>query len=384
MRVLVIGGGIGGVTAAVALRRAGHSVALFERAREPGEVGAGIVLWGNAVAALRELGAHAPVLACSGVMRQGELRSARGAVLSAQRVEDWDRELGEVSVVVHRAELLQALLAQLPADVVRFGAACSGFDLESGGEAIVARFEDGHVERGDILVGADGIHSVVRRVLEPGLGPPRYAGYTCYRAVVPFADASVPLGYLNETWGRGRRFGLLRLDPARVYWFATLDAPRGERDPSQEVARARLAELFRDWWGPIPALIAATPPAALLRNDILDRAPTRRWGAGRATLLGDAAHPTTPNIGQGACLAIEDALVLARELQRGPTVPAALRRYERARQPRTAEITRFSWWLGRAGQERRAPLAFLRDRLLALTPMSAIRRRHRRYVGFRA
>ena len=379
MRCLVVGAGIGGVTLALALRRAGFETVVYERAPAPREVGAGIVLWGNAIAVLRSLGVAEAVLAAAGPMGEGELRAADGRVLSRQRVALWDRALGETSATLHRAELLEILLAALPGAPVRFGHEC--VEVAPGPERVALRFANGVRDEGDVVIGADGIHSAVRRSLvdEP---PPRYAGYTCWRAVVSVPESLVPEGYLCETWGRGRRFGWLRLAHGRVYWFATVDAPAGGHDASPAAALEELARGFAGWWGPIPALIAATEPERLLRNDILDRPPRRGLGRGRVTLLGDAAHPTTPNIGQGACLAIEDAAALARELGRG-AAEAALRRYEKLRHARTAEIVRFSWRLGRVGQWSNPTLCALRDRALALTPMSAIRRRHERYVGFR-
>lgn len=379
MRCLVVGAGIGGVTLALALRRAGFETVVYERAPAPREVGAGIVLWGNAIAVLRSLGVAEAVLAAAGPMGEGELRAADGRVLSRQRVALWDRALGETSATLHRAELLEILLAALPGAPVRFGHEC--VEVVPGPERVALRFANGVRDEGDVVIGADGIHSAVRRALvdEP---PPRYAGYTCWRAVVSVPETLVPEGYVCETWGRGRRFGWLRLARGRVYWFATVDAPAGGHDASPGAALEELARGFAGWWGPIPALIAATEPERLLRNDILDRPPRQGLGRGRVTLLGDAAHPTTPNIGQGACLAIEDAAVLARELGRG-AAEAALRRYEELRRARTAEIVRFSWRLGRVGQWSNPLLCTLRDRVLELTPMRAIRRRHERYVGFR-
>ncbi|MGE0481663.1 MAG: FAD-dependent monooxygenase, partial [Phycisphaerae bacterium] len=253
-----------------------------------------------------------PLRAIGGVMNYGELRTAAGRVLSRQRVAVWDRELGEFCVGVHRAELLALLLGPLDPSRVHFDRRC--VDVIDDGERVRARFANGHADEADLLVAADGLNSVVRAALH-GDHPPRYSGYTCWRGIAQSHNSLIPPGHLCEIWGRGRRFGFLSLGGARVYWFATLNAPPNGRDLDGRAARTSLLSLFGDWFGPPRALLEATPDDAIIRNDILDRPPARNWGRGRITLLGDAAHPTTPNIGQGACMAIEDALVLARALR---------------------------------------------------------------------
>ncbi len=181
---------------------------------------------------------------------------------------------------------------------------------------------DGNEVEGDVLVGADGLHSVVRARLH-GYKPPRYAGYTAWRAVITAPDVPLCPG---ESWGRGARFGHARVPGGRVYVYATRNAPEGVHGPGGELAELR--RIFGAWHDPIPALLTAMEGADILRNDILDRPALRRWGTGRITLLGDAAHPMTPNLGQGACQALEDAVVLARQMGSCGAVEPALRRYE--------------------------------------------------------
>ena len=197
-------------------------------------------------------------------------------------------------------------------------------------------------------------------------GEIRYAGYTAWRGIAPFRTAGLLAG---ETLGRGQRFGLVPIAGDRVYWYATDNVPEGEReDPEQ--AKTRLTNMFARWHAPIPALIAATEAPAILRNDIYDRDPVDRWGEGRVTLLGDAAHPMTPNLGQGGCQAIEDALMLARCLAEGGAVDASLRRYESLRIPRTRFIVNASRRIGRAFQMESPVLCRLRDLAIRMTPAS--------------
>ena len=201
---------------------------------------------------------------------------------------------------------------------------------------------------------------------EPPAASQRLAGYTAWRGIAPFRTSGLLAG---ETLGRGQRFGLVPIAGDRVYWYATDNVPEGEsEDPEQ--AKTRLTDMFANWHAPIPALIAATEAPAILRNDIYDRDPVDRWGEGRVTLLGDAAHPMTPNLGQGGCQAIEDALLLARCLAEGGVVDASLRRYESLRIPRTRFIVNASRRIGRAFQMESPILCRLRDLAIRMTPAS--------------
>jgi 2-polyprenyl-6-methoxyphenol hydroxylase-like FAD-dependent oxidoreductase len=259
-------------------------------------------------------------------------------------------------MVVHRADLLAILQRNIPPDAVRLGKRC--VRIAQNGEGVTAEFADGDTAHGDLLIGCDGIRSVVRAQLV-GDGAPVYAGYTAYRAVTPFDPARVVAG---EFWGCGARFGIAPLSGGRVYWFATFNAPAGTHD-APETAHARLRTLFGDWFSPIPEIIAATDPATLLHNDIADRPPLARWSFERVTLLGDAAHPMTPNLGQGACQALEDAVVLAACLDGATNLPTALRAYEQRRIARTTGLVRQSRRIGQVGQWQHPLACALRDAL---------------------
>jgi 2-polyprenyl-6-methoxyphenol hydroxylase-like FAD-dependent oxidoreductase len=339
LRAVIVGGGIGGLTTAFALRRAGLEVVVLEKAGELREIGAGISIWVNAVEALERMGLADAVQAAGREEIEAEIRTSDGATLSRLPL---GKRFGR-NVILTRSALQRVLLAALEeAGVpVRTGAECVGFKQD--GFGVVAFLSDGE-ERGDLLVGADGLNSVIRRRLF-GDERPRYAGFTAWRGMVDLEHHDEAF----EAWGRGSVFGLAGLGRGRFYWYATRNAPEGQAD-SQAGRKAELLERFGGWHEPVPAVILATEEAEILRHDIYDREPLKRWGEGRVTLLGDAAHPMIPNLGQGACQAIEDAAVLAECLRGGTDVVRALRLYEGRRMGRTAWIARRSRLLGRVSQ----------------------------------
>jgi 2-polyprenyl-6-methoxyphenol hydroxylase-like FAD-dependent oxidoreductase len=366
---MIIGGGIGGLSVALALRRAAIPVTIFERQDRLREIGSGLTLWANAVKALQRLGLDDALRAISAPLARFEFWSWRGELLSVLPLRQLTERLGAPSVGVHRADLL-ALLAHALGDCpIELDARCMGFAQE--GDKVTARFADGRTGTSELLIGADGLYSTIRAQLV-GQRPPRYAGYTCWRGVTTFAHEAVSPGITSETLGYGTRFGMLPIGHGRVFWYATANARAGEDDRAAE-RKQTVLDLFRDFRPPIVSLLEATDEAAILRHDIYDRPPLPRWGVGRVTLLGDAAHPPTPNQGQGACQAIEDAIALARCLKEAQDVDtaeeicAALRGYEASRRKRTAQIIRQSRRVGWVLQWRHPVACSLRALALRAT-----------------
>ncbi len=360
MRVIVIGSGIAGLSTAIALRKVGVEVAVYERAPELREVGAGISLWANALRALDHLGAGDSVRTVSLRMTRSEIRGRNGRkVMIAMSSAELERRfaLPEIVRMIHRAELVGALAAHLPAGVARYGHECVSVEGNDSGATV--RFANGHTDAGDVVIGADGIHSVVRASLF-GKEEPRYAGYTCWRGICP-RPAGVEPGYVGEWWGRGKRVGITTLPDDRVYWWATKNAPLHSEMPD---ARAFLAAEFADWADPVPTLVATTPADHYFHNDIIDRPPVRVWSKGRVGVIGDAAHPTTPNLGQGGCVAIEDAVVLARRLAKASDPARGLEAFTAERVARTTAVTRESWRLGSVGQKEGKLTCWMRDAVL--------------------
>ncbi len=405
LHVALIGGGIGGLSAALALRRAGLDVTIFERQPQLRAIGSGLTLWTNAVKILRRLDLFDALAAVSTPLERLEFWSWRGEPLGTLALQPLARKLGAPSVGVHRAELL-ALLADALGDEcpVEVNARCVGFAQDDAGAT--ATFADGRTATYDALVGADGLYSTVRACLW-GPHPPRYAGYTCWRGVATFEHAAITPGISSETIGYGMHFGMLPIGQGRVYWYATMNAREGgegagagegDDDIGQSPAdnpasrKQTVLRLFHRYRPPIAALIEATAAADILRHDIYDRPPARRWGVGRVTLLGDAAHPPTPNQGQGACQAIEDALALARCLQglgtaRAGTkgtdpVATALRSYEARRRARTAGIIRQSRLIGWVLQWHNPMAYVLREAGLRVTTSALITPQFQAVLGY--
>jgi 2-polyprenyl-6-methoxyphenol hydroxylase-like FAD-dependent oxidoreductase len=375
MHTIVIGAGIGGLTTALALKQKGIDVDVYERTPVLTDVGAGISLWPNALKALYQLGLRPALDGVSFVSMDGAVRSRDGTVLSRTTADQFIARLGLPVVVFHRADLL-AVLVDAARDV-RIHTDHEGRDVEQDANGVTVQFANRACARGDVLIGADGLRSVVRdRLGVPG--PLKYSGYTAWRGIAPFETAGLMAG---ETLGSGQRFGLAPIHGNRVYWYATDNVPEGQREPPLET-KARLTRLFADWHEPIPELIQSTGADAILRNDIYDRDAAGRWGSGRITLLGDAAHPMTPNLGQGACQAIEDALVLAHHLSSGSDVEASLRRYESERIPRTRWVVTASRRVGALLQVESRAFGRLRDLALRLTPATATYRTLKRLAGY--
>jgi 2-polyprenyl-6-methoxyphenol hydroxylase-like FAD-dependent oxidoreductase len=365
MRVAVIGAGIGGLTAAAGLSADGHQVVVYERRDEPGAVGAGLTLFGNAFGALDAIGLGDTVRQISS--------DALARMRAGQRVPsgEWLISLppSEMPALrsLHRVELHRALLDALPAGSLRLRlqAAVSA----NGGPTVTVA---GRAERFDLVIAADGLRSDARARLGLDRGV-RYAGYTVWRGVT--TTGIDVRGEGGETWGRGQVFGIVPLPDERIYWFATESTAAGRH---AEDERRAVRERFEDWHPPIRACIDATPADAVLRHDIYDlaRLPVS-FAKGRTVLLGDAAHGMTPNLGQGAGQAIEDAATLTLLLRHDSGLAgldATLARYTASRRKRTQTIWRQSRLMGRVAQLSNPIGAGIRDALLRATPPGLIGR----------
>jgi salicylate hydroxylase len=341
----VVGAGIGGLATCAFLHRSGLSATVYEQAQRLTEVGAGLVVAPNAVRLLRRLGVLPRFLSRAVALEWGwEFRRwENGAVLSAERLSGvCERLYGERTYVTHRADLLAALETAVPDGCLRLGARCTGVEL--GADRARLRFADGGTVDADVVVGADGMHSVVRAaVADPD--PPRDSGVCAFRALVPAEHAPALARRPAQTiWlGPGRHLVHYPVSGRRTVNVVAF-APAGEQVRESWTATASVAEFlaeFAGWDRRVTELVRAAQTPG--RWALLDRAPLARWSAGRATLLGDAAHPMFPFYAQGAAQAIEDAACLAVCLATERADPQrALARYESLRVERTTRIQRLS------------------------------------------
>jgi 2-polyprenyl-6-methoxyphenol hydroxylase-like FAD-dependent oxidoreductase len=374
--IAIVGAGIGGLACALALRRLGYEAQLYEQAPELGEVGAGMGLWCGAVRALEEIGVAKSFWderRCP--FERSEIGTPDGRVLTGFDLTSMTD--AAPSFVVHRARLHAALVAELDAGRITLDARCDGVEQDPDG--VTLRFAGAGEARATAVIGADGLRSAVRAALF-GAREPRYSGETCYRGVAPWRARE--LGLVREVQGVGQRCAVHPLDAERVYWWATRRAPEGESESAAE-RKATLARCFAGWEFGFPEALAATPADAILRNDLYDRPAQRTWSAGRVTLLGDAAHPTTPNLGLGGCMAIEDGLVLARAWAETGGDPApAFAQYERERMPRAHAATRMARAFGRLGSLESGFATRLRELATAAAPVPLLARAFRAQVTY--
>jgi 2-polyprenyl-6-methoxyphenol hydroxylase-like FAD-dependent oxidoreductase len=353
----VVGAGIGGLAAGISLRAAGFRVTNYEKSPEPRELGAGLGIWPNGVRALRALGLDE--LVAQGLDQAGGVRRADGRMLAGFKAGAIERRFGEPILGLHRAELHKALLAARGPEEVRWGTAVEA--VETGGAGAELRFTDGSRARADLVVGADGLRSPVRASLL-GDGEPRDAGIVAYRGVAELTR-EVPAG---EWWGDDSVAGVLPLRGGLVYWYF---GARGEDEPGA------IERLTAEYDPVVGEVVALTPSAQVLVHQLYDRDPVRSWSHGPATLLGDAAHPMLPFIGQGAGAALEDAVELGLALAAEPAIPAALARYESRRVERMALFVKTSRRAAGIALPRSALTRRLRDALLPRLPESTRLRR---------
>jgi 2-polyprenyl-6-methoxyphenol hydroxylase-like FAD-dependent oxidoreductase len=365
----VVGAGIGGLAAAVALHRRGADVVVFERfSTTKHGSGVALSLWPNALRALDELGVGDLVRARSALGGDSGVRRRDGSWLARSQLGSAIRErFGDPLVIVRRALLVDALEAQLPRGTVRSGRTVHTVTHGSATVSATVHCDDHASDSADVVVGADGIRSAVRSAVFPDAAVPRYAGYTAWRMIVPTTSADS-----FETWGgEGERFAVLPLGDGHAYCYATAALPARTRFPSEV---DELRRRFGRWHEPVASIVASLSPFSpsdVIRSDVEELPALASMARQRVALVGDAAHAMTPDLGQGGCQALEDAVELAHHLDGAADIIGALRAYSQARLPRTTAIARRSHQAGRLYQ-RSGTVQHVAARLMGAMPASWI------------
>ncbi len=364
-RVVVVGGGVGGLTTAAALKRAGATVEVHEKFDHPPARQTGFTIWSYAIRSLIDLGVDEARLDRVGSAIEGtELLTHDGKLLEALPVGDVSRKLGAPSYDCSRGDLLEAVLELLGPDSVHVGSECVGVEQDS--DSASAILADGARATGDLLIGADGIHSVVRKAVAPD-AQLHYSGFIGSGGVLEFTHELLPAGHHIELWGRSSKGGVADIGGGRARWYVVTHGKAGAPGPSRE----DLLEHVRDWYPVLPEAISATPAETVTHTEAWDLDPLPTWVDGRVVLLGDAAHATTPFAAMGACTTIADAAELSRLITSSP-MPDALASYQELRKKRGEQVIKHSRSMIRLATVHSPILAWLRDEAFEHMPAEKI------------
>lgn len=349
-KIAIIGGGIGGLTTAIALRNKGFVPIVYERTPELKPVGAGIVLSTNAMNALRQLGLAEKVLNAGKSTQSYTIKTNQGVVLQNVDIRAYSQRFGYPSVGITRFNLHQILIDELPKNSIHLGKEFTSLQ----------DFADDF----DILIGADGLRSNIRKSLF-GDTLLKYCNQTGWRGLAPIPE-NYDLTHAFEAWGVGKRFGAVQVSDKLLYWYAVINAPEDSFKTTSEEVKAIIKEQFNGWVDPVTELIESTNSQKIICDNIDISPPEKHWYQDNCVLLGDAIHSTTPDLGQGAGMAIESALVLAHCLDTYHSAEEAFKNYQNIRYPRTTWVTQKSGQLGRLAGIKNSALASIRNRIFKL------------------
>ena len=344
MKYAIIGAGIGGLTTALALEKIGADYEVFEKAPKIDEVGAGIWLAPNALSVLQYLDVLDEVKVKGNTINQITLAQADLAPISDNDQDFIEEEFGFTTIAIHRAALQQLLFDKIPKERIHLGKGFQSYEECPNGN-IKVKFEDDTIIETNYLLGADGIHSKVRKQLFPE-SKIRYSGQTCWRGVANFEMTSEFQHRGMELWGNQIRFGISKIAENKVYWFAVaLDRP--DQKDNRDQLQQKLIEMFKEFDPMVTQLILSTPIEKIVRNDIIDLALLNHWHHDNICLIGDAAHATTPNIGQGGAQAIEDAYYLSKMIANDQGNKHNFKIFEGKRKKKVTTIVNQSWSTGK-------------------------------------
>ncbi|MBM7139423.1 MULTISPECIES: FAD-dependent urate hydroxylase HpxO [Acinetobacter] len=337
MNVVIIGAGMGGLTTGIALKKFGHQVRIFEQTEKILPVGAAISLWSNGVKCLNYLGLTDKIAKLGGQMDDlAYVDGLTGDVMTQFSLLPLIEEVGQRPYPVARADLQNMLMDEFGRDQIHLGKKM--VSLEDKADFVEVHFADGSSTQADLLIGADGTHSLTRTYVLGQQVQRRYAGYVNWNGLVEISEDLAPAQQWTTYVGEGKRASLMPVADGKFYFFLDVPLPAGLENNRDEYKKL-LKQYFSDWCLPVQQLIERLDPQKTNRVEIHDIEPFSQFYKGRVVILGDAAHSTTPDIGQGGCQAMEDAIYLARSLQINTLgLEDALRRYQNKRNERANEL----------------------------------------------
>lgn len=360
MKIAIIGGGIGGLTTALALQKSNLDVTIYESAPEIKPVGAGIIMANNAMQVFDKLGIRQKIEQAGHKISTIKITDPQLKTLSEVQLNKFERKYGVHNIAIHRGDLQMILAKKIGFENINLSKRLSKIEQGNSGYQLI--FEDGSIADAEAVIGADGIKSTVRHQIL-NIGKLRSAQQKCWRGVGEFDWTTKYSHQAYEAWGKGRRFGFVRINEQKVYWYAVVNENL-VKNPNN------LEELFAGFNPEVPRMISETPKEKIFVSDIIDLEPIFQWQKDRVCLIGDAAHATTPNMGQGACQAIEDAYLLGKLFSQGKNVEEVFAQYEKLRIEKAHYIVNTSSTIGKVSHYENSLAIWLRNMLLKATPSS--------------
>ncbi|MFZ1786788.1 MAG: FAD-dependent monooxygenase [Saprospiraceae bacterium] len=357
----IIGAGIGGLTTALILKQRGLNVNIFESSAEIKPVGAGIILANNAMQVFQKLGIQANIENAGNKISFMKITDSQLKSLSVVSLSEYEQKYNVSNIAIHRGELQKILANEIGFDNINLSKRLSKIEKA---ELFKLTFEDNSTFESRLVIGADGIKSVVRNQLFEK-GTLRYPNQICWRGICEINLLQKYQNELNEAWGKGKRFGFVKISDKKVYWYALANSK------NLEPSTVNLIEFFSEFHSDILNIISATKTEQIVVSDIIDLKPIDKWQDENVCLIGDAAHATTPNLGQGACQAIEDAYVLGKLLDSGLEIQNTFAEYENLRRKKAHTIVNTSWTVGKMAHIENKFGIWLRNFAMKNMPKSA-------------
>jgi 2-polyprenyl-6-methoxyphenol hydroxylase-like FAD-dependent oxidoreductase len=367
MTIDIIGAGIGGLTTAIALEQKGINIRIFERSEQIKAVGAGIILANNAMQVYEKLGLRKIIEENGNPISSMNITKSNLKPLSKIDLSYFEQKHNIKNIAIHRGKLQQILIDRLNTKIELKHKLIS---IDKKANAYSLKFENGKQIQSSTILGADGLNSIVRQNILPN-NSIRNANQICWRGITDF---NLPIKFrneLNEAWGKSERFGFVQIAENKVYWYALKSFKKNKN----EFSINNLEQYFIDYNSVIKDIIKSTKKEQINTAEISDLKPTNIWHKENVCLIGDSAHATTPNMGQGACQAIEDAFVLSECIDKYE-ITKAFTEYQKLRLPKAHQVVKASWLVGKLAHLKNPLLIGLRNQMLRLTPSSVNRKQN--------